>query len=273
MRETMQRLAREQADTPREGQQSQSRAGHEPTVVVPPVTAESIHIVLERLARLEGFVSAQQNNWPGAQGTVHHPTDGANVIRSQAEQYQPKTPSPDEQIKKLLVNEAVGIAMTVRRLQQETANIFKLERDATISEFKKYRVQTNADMIKVSRAIETCHLMVDRCNKMILQCLKLAGQFGGNYQMAGETINDAAQTAAGQVKAAASASTKAMEEARQRVLASYHYLTYACRRPAWTMAVVLLSGILLGVIICEWTAGRLISRFSAPTHEAAEKDR
>jgi hypothetical protein len=228
--------------------------------------------VLERLARLEGFVSAQQN-WPGVAGTSPHPASVVSIMRPQTEQQPPKTPNPDEQVKKLLVGGAVGIARTVRLLQEETTNIFKLERDATLTEFKKYRVQTNADMLKVSQAIETCHLMVNQCNMMTLECLKLAGQFGGNYRTAGETISGAAQTAAKQVLTAATASTKAVEEARQTFLGSYRYLTRACRRPAWTMAAVLLGGILLGVVIAEWTSGRLLSRFSAPTHTTAEKNK
>nr|QEO74627.1 hypothetical protein [uncultured bacterium] len=266
----MQRLAREQAGTPREGQLPQTPAAHEPTTALP-TTAEGIHIILERLARLEGFVSAQQN-WLQARHTFPRPTNGAHPARSQAEQSQPGTPFRDELAEKLLADGAVRIALTVRRLQQETTNVFKLERDATISEFKKYRAQTNADMVKVGQAIETCRLLVEQCNQMTRHCVRLAGQFGGNYQRAGEAISGAAQAAAGQVTAAASASTKAVEEARQKFLTSYHYLTLACRRPAWTTAVALLSGILLGAVIAEWTSGRLISRFSI-SPPMAQKDR
>ncbi len=237
-----------------------------------PATAEDIRVILERLAELEDIVSAQQNG-PTRPATAHHPTNRVNVTHSRAEQHQSETLNPSEELKKLWVDGAVVIGRTVRRLQQETTNIFKVERDATITEFRKYRLQMNADMKKVSEAMETCHLMVNQCNKLVLQCLKMAGQFGSNYQNAGETITSAAETAAGQVKASATASTKAMEEARQRFLASYRSLTWACRRPAWTMAIALLSGIVMGMVISEWTSGRLSNRFSPPTHETAEKDR
>lgn len=266
----MQRLAREQAGTPREGQQPLIHAGHEPAAMVKSATAEDIRVILERLAKLEDVVSAK--NWPEESSTVHHPTNRAEFTCSQAEQHQPKTQNPDEEFKKLLVDGAVVIARTVRRLQQETTNIFKLERDATITEFKKYRVQMKADMMKVSQAMETSDLIVNQCNKLVLQCLKMVRQFGDNYQRAGETINDAAETAAGRVRAATAASTKAIEEARQKFLASYHSLAWGRRRPALTIAIALLSGILLGIVISQWTSGRFTGRFSSTTHETAGKD-
>ena len=112
----MQRLAREQESTPRDGQQPQNHAGNGLMEAVPWTNTEGSHgNVLERLARLEGFVSAQQNR-PGVAGTFPHAASAVSIMHPQTEQQPPKTPNPDEQVKKLLVGGAVGIARTVRRL-------------------------------------------------------------------------------------------------------------------------------------------------------------